>query len=110
MVCPVCQSELVQISTFQEQTGSKTVTKTRSKYKEKGHGILWWLCVGWWWWIIDLISWCAFFAPRLILRIFAAPYKKKKYTGRSKTVSKTDNKIQYKTICVCQNCGHKWFA
>lgn len=108
MVCPICRSTSIQINTFQEQKGRKTVTKTKSKYKEKGHGILWWLYVGWWWWIIDLFSWFILFIPRLILRIFAAPYKKKKYVGSSKTVSKTDNKIHYKTICVCQNCGHKW--
>lgn len=108
MVCPKCQSENVQMDTFQEQTGSKTVTRTKSKYKEKGHGIIWWLTVGWWWWIVDLCSWFMFFFPRLIVRIFAAPFKKKKYVGDSKTTSTTSNKIKYKTVCVCQNCGHKW--
>lgn len=108
MVCPKCQSEDVETNTFQEQTGSKTVTRTKSKYKEKGHGIIWWLIIGWWWWIVDLISWFIIFVPRLILRIFAAPFKKKKYVGDSKTTSTTHNKIKYKTVCICHNCGHKW--
>lgn len=108
MVCPKCQSENVKVETFQEQIGRKTVTRTKSKYKEKGHGLLWWFCVGWWWWFVDLISWICFFFPRLILRLFSAPFKKKKYTGESTSVSKTANKIKYKTICVCQVCGNRW--
>lgn len=108
MVCPKCQSENVRVDTFQEQQGGKTITKTRSKYKEKGHGLFWWLFIGWWWWAVDLCMWFLFFFPRLILRLFAAPFKKKTYVGESTAVSKTDNKIAYKTICVCQNCGHRW--
>lgn len=110
MVCPKCQSENVKVDTFQEESGSKTITKSKSKYKEKGHGLLWWLCIGWWWWMVDLFLWICFFFPRLILRLFAAPFKKKKYVGEGTSVSKTSNKIHYRTICVCQNCGHKWDA
>lgn len=104
MVCPKCQSENVQMDTFQEQQGSKTITRTKSKYKEKGHGLLWWLFIGWWWWMVDLILWICFFIPRLVLQLF----KKKKYVGTSTTVSKTNNRVDYKTVCVCHNCGHKW--
>ncbi len=110
MVCPKCQSENVKGEAFQEQTGTVTIIQTKSKYKEKGHGILWWLCIGWWWWIVDLTLWVCFFVPRLILRLFAAPFKKKKYIGTSTAVSKTENDIKYKTICICQNCGHRWNA
>ena len=46
--------------------------------------------------------------PRLILRLFASPFKKKKYKGTSSTVSSTVRNITYKTICTCQNCGHRW--
>lgn len=108
MICPKCNSDNVKVDTFQEQTGSITITKTKSKYKEKGHGILWWLCIGCWWWIVDFCLWIYFFIPRLIARLFSAPYKKKKYSGKSTSVSKTSNQIQYKTICVCQNCGYRW--
>lgn len=110
MVCPKCQSENVKVETFQEQTGSVTVSKSKSKYKEKGHGIIWWLCIGWWWWIVDLTLWFCFFVPRLIIRLFAAPFKKKKYVGSGTDVSTTKNVVSYKTVCVCQNCGHKWNA
>lgn len=108
MVCPRCQSENVRVETFQENTGSRTITKTSSVYKEKGHGFLWWLCIGWWWWLVDLFSWFMFFVPRLIMRIFAAPFKKKKYIGSSTTTGRTSNHIKYKTLCVCQNCGNTW--
>lgn len=108
MICPNCQSTQVQTNVFQEQKGSKTITKTKSKYKEKGHGIVWWLVIGWWWWMVDLILWFCMFFPRLILRLFAAPFKKKKYKGNSTTRSTTKNKLSYKTICICQNCGYRW--
>ena len=107
MNCPKCGSTNVSIQTFQENRGTVTTSKTKSKYKEKGHGFLWWIFIGWWWWIIDLLSWI-FFIPRLILRLFAAPFKKKKYKGTSSTVSTTINNVGYKTVCTCQNCGHSW--
>ena len=107
-VCPKCGSTNITRQVFQENKGSRTITKTTSKYKEKGHGCLWWLCIGWWWWMIDLISWIVAFFPRLVLRLFAAPYKKKKYKGKSRSVSNTVNKIDYRTVSTCQNCGYTW--
>ncbi len=47
MVCPKCGSENVDVNVQQENNGSTTISKTKSKYKEKGHGCLWWLLVGW---------------------------------------------------------------
>ena len=108
MRCPKCGSENVQTQVFQENRGAKTFTTTKSKYKEKGHGCIWWLFIGWWWWIIDLLLWIFLFIPRLILRLFAAPFKKKKYKGTSASVSSTVNDIAYTTVCTCQNCGHVW--
>ncbi len=110
MICPKCGNDNVSVQTMSENLGTSTVTKTKSKYKEKGHGILWWLCIGWWWWMVDLCIWIVAFFPRLILRLFAAPFKKKKYTGSSTTVSESMNKIKYRTICTCQNCGYHWEA
>lgn len=108
MTCPKCGAEAVTMQTFQEDKGSVTRSKTRSKYKEQGHGCLWWIFIGSWWWLVDLFSWFIFFIPRLILRLFASPYKKKKYKGKSKTVSRTKNKVGYRTIYTCQNCGYQW--
>lgn len=97
--CPKCGSGNID---FQVQQETKSITKTKSKYHEKGHGCLWWLLIGWWWWIIDLFLWVFLFIPRALLHIG----RKKKYVGDSK--STTRNKVQYKTVCVCQNCGHNW--
>ena len=108
MNCPKCGSGNVSVNTFQEDHGAVTTSRTVSKYKEKGHGCLWWLLIGWWWWIVDLFTWIFLFIPRLVLRLFASPFKKKKYTGTSSTVSSTVRNITYKTICTCQNCGHSW--
>lgn len=108
LFCPKCGSEDISKQIFQENRGSKTVTHTSSRYKEVGHGCLWWLLIGWWWWIVDLWLWIWFFIPRLILRLFAAPFKKKKYKGKSTSVSETVNDISYRTVCTCQKCGHTW--
>ncbi len=104
MKCPKCGSTNVSTQTFQEDRGAITTTKTKSKYKEKGHGLLWWIFIGWWWWIIDLFLWIFLFIPRLLVKLF----HRKKYVGKSTSVSTTVNKIGYRTVHTCQNCGHSW--
>lgn len=80
MKCPVCGSENVTV---------QIVTET--ELKNKHHGVVWWLCIGWWW---VPIWWLCFTIPALIIKIFAP--KKQKLKQR------------HKSIRVCQNCGHKW--
>ena len=80
MKCPVCGSENVTV---------QIVTET--ELKNKHHGVVWWLCIGWWW---VPIWWLCFTIPALIIKIFAP--KKQKLKQR------------HKTVRVCQNCGHKW--
>ena len=104
--CPKCGSTNISFQVMQENTGSTTLTSTKSKYKEKGHGCLWWIFIGSWWWMIDLCLWIFLFIPRLIIQLC----KKKKYKGTSNSVSQTVNQITYKSICQCQSCGHHWEA
>lgn len=99
ITCPKCGSGNV---TFQVHQETKTITKTKSKYKEKRHGLLWWLCVGWWWWIFDLLFWVFLFIPRALLHIG----RRKQYKGKSKSVAK--EKAKYRTVCLCQDCGMNW--
>lgn len=80
MKCSKCGSENVTV---------QVVTET--EIKEKKHGLLWWLCIGWWW---APIKWFVFTVPALIIHIF----KPKSY----KTVSHT------KKMAVCNNCGKSW--
>lgn len=102
--CPKCGSENVTVQVFQEEAGTTTISKTRSKYKEKRHGCLWWLLIGWWWWIIDLLLWIFLFPVKLI----QAVTRKRKYKGKSTTVSQSTNELKYRTMCICGNCGHSW--
>ena len=104
MFCPKCGSWNIDVSIHQENSGSKTLTTTKSKYKEVGHGCLWWLCIGWWWWIVDLFLWILLFFPRLAMQLF----KKKKYEGLSNATSETKNKFTYRSICLCKDCGYHW--
>ena len=106
LTCPTCGSTIIDSNVFQENLGGKTITK--SKYKEKGHGCLWWLFIGWWWWFVDLFLWIFFFFPRLIIRLLAAPFKKKKYKGSETSVAITKNRINYKTVFLCKACGNSW--
>lgn len=104
VVCPKCGSTHTEMQVFQEQVSSQAITKTKSKYKEKKHGIFWWLFFGWWWWIVDLFIWIFAFIPRALLHIG----RKKKYVGSSTSTTTTKNKIEYKSMRVCKDCGHHW--
>ena len=104
MRCPNCGSHDIDIQVHQENIGGATVTKTKSKYREKGHGCLWWLVIGWWWWAVDLCLWVFAFPFRLIAQLF----KKKKYVGNATSVSSTKNEVQYRTVHLCKSCGHHW--
>ena len=106
IACSRCGSSSVSIQVVQENLGATTISKTTGTMKEKGHGILWWLFIGWWWKIIDICIWVFAFFPRLIIALVFP--KKKKYKTSSVSVAQTSNKIVYKKICTCQNCGNSW--
>lgn len=80
MVCPKCGSNNVNVQMMQD-----------IKIKNKHHGILWWVFVGWWW---LPIKWLIFTLPALIVKIFGHK--------RTKVVTK-----KY-SMCVCQDCGYNW--
>lgn len=80
MKCLKCGSENVSV---------QVVTET--ELKEKKHGVIWWVCVGWWW---IPIKWLVFTLPALIIAIF----KPKKYKTKTHT----------KKMAVCNNCGKSW--
>ena len=102
--CPKCGSDNITYQTFQENKGGKTVTRTKSKYKEKRHGCLWWGFIGWWWWIIEIFLWIFLFIPRMLIHIG----RKRDFNMTSKTVSRTKNKIAYRKMAQCQDCGRTW--
>ena len=60
----------------------------------RGHGLLWWLFIGWWWMLFVFLFWIVAFIPMLIIRLIRGP----KYRIKSKT----------HTEAVCQSCGHHW--
>lgn len=104
MFCPSCGSEDIYIQTVQENLGGEVNTVTRGKVKQKGHGCLYWVLIGWWWWIIDAVIWIVAFPFRLAFGLL----KKKKYKYSEKTTTVQNNTIQYRNICTCQNCGNTW--
>lgn len=102
--CPRCGNHNVDVQLQQENLGGQTVTQTKSKYKQTGHGCLWWLLIGWWWWMIDLCLWIFLFPFRLIAQLC----KRKKYVGSATSVSSTHNDVKYRTVYLCKTCGHHW--
>ena len=103
-VCSKCGSSNIDIQTFQENLGTTTVSKTKSKYREKRHGLFWWLFIGWWWWMFDIFIWIFAWPLKILARLF----HKKKYVGTSVTSSQSINNITYRTMAICKNCGNKW--
>ena len=82
MKCPECGSENVNVQVINEV-----------EIKNKHHGAIWWICIGWWW---VFIKWIFFTIPALIIKLLAPKRQKVKNIQRTK--------------CVCQNCGYTWDA
>ena len=80
MVCPKCGSQNVTVQVVND-----------IELKDKHHGVIWWLFVGWWW---IPCKWLFFTLPALIIKIFRR--KKQKVVTHQKT------------ICACQQCGNTW--
>ena len=82
MTCPKCKSTNVNVQVVNEM-----------QFKDKHHGFFWWIFVGWWW---IPVKWVFLTIPALLAKIFIPKRQKIK----NKQV----------TVCVCQNCGHRWEA
>lgn len=76
MKCPKCKSENVSV---------QAVTTT----KNKKHGIMYWIFVGWW---LEPVMWIFLTIPWLIIKIFKP----------SRVTSRTHSEA------VCQSCGKRW--
>lgn len=76
MKCKKCGSEKVSV---------QAVAMVRTK----GHGLIYWLFVGWW---LEPFMWLLFFLPWLIVKIF----RPKKITSKTRSMA------------VCQSCGKSW--
>ena len=61
--------------------------------KDKHHGIIWWICVGWYW---VPLKWIFLTIPALLAKIFVPKKQKAKNIQRK--------------VCVCQDCGYSWEA
>jgi len=76
MKCSKCGSEKVNVQAI-------TIVKN------KKHGCLYWLLIGWW---LEIVMWFCLTLPWLIIKIF----KPKKISSKVRSQA------------VCQNCGNTW--
>lgn len=102
--CPKCGSG--NISFQREQTASFGGSLHSFKTSQKGHGCMWWLCIGWWWWMFafmwEMIKFCCTGG----LSLFFRRRKGGNLKGSTISASKTINR----TVAVCQDCGNTWKA
>ena len=80
MICPKCKSESVNVQVVADV-----------ELKNKHHGILWWLFIGWYW---VPFKWLVLTLPALLAKIFIPKRQK---------IKQTEHKV-----CVCQSCGYQW--
>lgn len=78
--CPHCGSTKVNTQIVSE-----------SQLKDKHHGCIWWLFIGWWW---LPVKWIFFTFPALIFKLFVPK--------RQVIVT------EHFPMNVCQSCGHTW--
>ena len=102
MHCAKCGSGNIESQLFQEDLGTSTVFKTKTR--QLGHGLFYWIFLGWWIWIFKLVLWIVAFIPMAILKAL-----RKKRT-KTTTVESTVRHIQYRTVFTCKNCGNVWSA
>ncbi len=108
ITCPRCGSDQITMETMQETLGSTSFSRTRTKSRKQGKGIIWWILIGWWWWAVDLFLWFFAFFPRLVLHLFAKAFKRDRRVANSTTIERTENQIRYIRLYTCQNCGNSW--
>ena len=80
MNCPKCGAHIVTVTVVNDV-----------KLKDKHHGFLWWLCVGWYW---VPFKWLFLTLPALIFKIFS---------HKKQTVV-----IKQRIVYCCHNCGYTW--
>lgn len=80
MTCPKCGSN---------NTNVQMVTDT--ELKDKHHGIVYWLLIGWW---LHPLLWFFLTVPMILGKLFG--------NKKQKVVTK------HKSVAVCQDCGHHW--
>ena len=131
--CPKCGSDNITYQTFQENRGGKTVTRKKTRiagrvdveyehtpvYVHEEHGCLWWVFIGWWWRFFEFFYRLMFaffglffklafdmilFVPRLIIGLFTGSGINAKTTS----TTKTRNKVVYRKMAQCQDCGRTW--
>jgi len=107
VTCSKCGSD--NISYQREQTSSIGGSLHSFGGGKTGHGLMYWLFVGWWMWMFKLFAWmlksimaiCTLGLSTLFTR-----KKKDSVKGKTDTASKTFNR----TMAVCQECGNTWRA
>ena len=100
--CPKCGSE--NVSFQREQTASFGGSLHSFKNSNKGHGCLWWICIGSWWWVVKFMWEMMKICCTCGLSLFFRGKKTNATKGKTVTATKTINR----TVAVCQECGHSW--
>lgn len=105
MTCGKCGSENVIVQREQSWNVGGSIHSIGGG--KTGHGIMYWLFVGWWIWILKMLVWMFKWGLAMCtlgISLLFTRKKKDKIGGKTVTANKTINK----TVAVCQDCGYHW--
>jgi len=72
--------------------------------EKSGHGIIWWLFIGWWYVFFKWVWRISLAFATMGLSLIFRRRKSGRIKGKTVSASKTFNR----TVAVCQNCGNTW--
>lgn len=81
--CPKCRSTNINYQVL-----------TKAILKNKYHGILWWIFIGWWWIFVKWLFLTGLAIILFVLKLIGIRRKKLVFVEKTKAV--------------CQNCGYSW--
>lgn len=85
---------------FQREETASIGGSMHSLNDKKGHGLFYWIFIGWWLWIFKwMMALCTLGISLLFTR-----KKKDGIKGKTLTANKTFNR----TMAICQDCGNTW--
>ena len=96
MVCPKCQSQVVNIQAIQTGSIGAAQNTVYVQPAKRSKGCLYWCVIGWWfepfWFLLVGWWWKLFVSGRV-----------------KKGINFSANKVINKRVAICQNCGYQWY-
>jgi len=100
--CNKCGSDNINFQ--REQSGSFGGSLHSFGGNKSGHGIIWWVFIGWWYVFFKWVWKIGLAFATMGLSLLFRRREAKKVKGSTISATKTFNR----TVAVCQSCGNTW--